>query len=359
MFLGLLLLAASCAGAEDVQRVCEVQGASLPASCTVRTELLCSDKSIELASTSPTRHERSRRRLYDLTSALGSWKVFDAVSSSFAQFHDYIMEGLLLLSNLMFVVLMGVGFAVLPRKLMLIIALVGVFGPMFFAWVSVALFHGSADTVVELGPLLVEAFLGVIVLAFTVAMTTPGLAVLAMWVIALASSQIFQWALQKMGLDLNDDGKVGWRDLLVAIIRLLKSRCGDSWIYAFALDELYDSASKSLRAVKQNAEILERVERLEAMLIVLGAHQNLDLDLREAQKRDLDGLIDSTSVNFKATVKAHNSLASADYDFDAADVRNTGSVPLYTELREEPEADEEKAAGAATSGAKKTVPMSA
>ena len=359
MLVGFLLLFASCASAdvvEGLQKACDT-------SCQVRTELFCDGApALHTTSSMHAPHvEGHHRRLFDPTSVLGQWKVFEALSNSFAQFKDYIMEGLQLLSNLMFVVLMGFGFAFLPRKLMLIVALVGVFGPMFFTWVSVALFHGSANTFVDIGPFIVETFLGLIVLCFTVAMTNPGLAVLVMWLFAFMSSQVFQWALQKMGLDLNDDGKVGWRDLLVAIIQALKNRCGDNWIYAFALDELYDSASKTLRAVKQNEEILERQERLEAMLILIGRVHNLDLDLREAQRRDLNGLIDNTSVNMNATVKVQGPRDTKELDLDHTNVLDqfrspsrpaTGGANSYQKLEDGRAVKEETTAGPASGAAK-------
>lgn len=165
-----LLLAAVSAGASN----------SFPHSTCERSCRVVCDAAPDDATDLATSHQR--RHLFD-SSMLGNWKVVSAVGDSFERFSDYISEGVLMVGNLAFVLLFALGFAYLPKKLMLIVALLGVVGPIVFAYVSAAIFGGTVSTVSLLGPWLIEGCLGLIALCFTVAVTNPGLAILVLWLV--------------------------------------------------------------------------------------------------------------------------------------------------------------------------------
>jgi len=216
------------------------------------------------------------------------------VGDAYSKFSEYIGDIILYASNLAFVVLMALGFAWLPKKLMLFVALVGVFGPMAVAWFGASVLGASASTVASVGPNIVQGLFALLAVAVTVSATNPGLAVLVLWLGAFLTSQVFQWLLDKAGLDLNNDGKVGWRDALIGLFSWMDRKGAKTCMTSLALDELTADMKKKQRAVRQNEEILDRVERLEAMLLAMGAP-----DLRDDQKHSPDDVIE------KGKVKGH------------------------------------------------------
>ena len=225
-------------------------------------------------------------------------EALSGLNDAYTTLHRYVAEGLLYASNLAFVVLMALGFAWLPKKLMLIVALIGVFGPIAAAWIAASFIGGTVEGAATIGPSIVESVFALFALAVTVAATNPGLAVLALWVGFFLTSEVFQFVLDKAGCDLNNDGKVGWRDLLIALFSWMSRNKFGNCMTAFALDELTDGMRKRSRAIRQNEEILERVERLEAMLIAMGGP-----DLRDEQKQDPDHMIDHTSQRVGAKAR--------------------------------------------------------
>lgn len=164
--------------------------------------------------TSPTEPALSHAAHRRLSS---SWRVMDAIREFSQRFEDYIGEVLRMASNLVYVGAMALGFAVLPTPLMLLLAGIGVFGPLAIylatGWVLALL--GSAasatsTTVFLIGPKLAAVLLSLISLCFTLAATLPELAIFLMWLAALFSSRLFQHAALAFELDLNNDGTVGW-----------------------------------------------------------------------------------------------------------------------------------------------------
>ena len=232
-------------------------------------------------------------------------QALSAIGDLYTNFVENFILAFEYASNVAFVVLIALGFAWLPKKLMLFVALVGVFGPIAMAWTAKTILGVSVGSAASIGPHIVEAFFDVVVLAVTVAATNPGLAVLILWLGAFATSQVLQWLLDKAGLDLNKDGKVGWRDLLIGMFQWMGNNKAGNCLTAFALDELMEDLKKKNRAVRQNEEILERVERLEGMLLAMGGP-----DLREEQKNDPDNMIEKTSEQVGAKAKAKRIAAA-------------------------------------------------
>ena len=192
-------------------------------------------------------------------------------------------------SNLAFVTLIAAGFVFLPRPLMLAVAVVSVFLPTIVVvvvrWVvvvvpwTIALLKFVLDTSLLVGPWTVEMVMTLAGYFIGLSATSPAAAVLVIWLVAFFSSKMFQRVTLHLGLDLNNDGKVGWRDLWVWLVSTITERSGPKTRETLALDELKAGAKKKLRAAKQTEEILERMERLEAMLLHLGAP-----DLRAQQQ---------------------------------------------------------------------------
>uniref|UniRef100_A0A7S2FRA1 Uncharacterized protein n=1 Tax=Haptolina brevifila TaxID=156173 RepID=A0A7S2FRA1_9EUKA len=304
----LIVTTLAIAAANDVH---EITDASLSTTtkimcedaCTVRTSLECDD---------PTTAKLARRQLLMSWSNIVS-KPFDRVNAAVNTAIDTISHYLGMASNLLFVLVMYYGFLHLPRKLMLTVSVVGVFGPMIFGYVAKLVGVSSIAVATNAAPFLFEMILGLAMFCLSVAATTPALAILVMFIVGLLTSEVFRWAMKKAGFDLDEDDKISIRDLYVWIIRRLKDRLGNNFVFAFALDELYSNASKQLRAVKQNQEILERMERIEAMLLALGAP-----DLRDIQKKASDGLIDNSSANFNATAQQAPTGELVGFDVDEA-----------------------------------------
>ena len=153
---------------------------------------------------------------------LASWRVMDAISDFSRRFEDYIGEVLRMASNLVYVGAMALGFAVLPTPIMLLLAAVGIFGPLALCltagWVLTALGSASTTTLFLIGPKLAALLLSLFSLCFMLAATMPELAIFLMWIGALFSSRLFQHAALSFNLDLNHDGTVGWRDVWVFVL---------------------------------------------------------------------------------------------------------------------------------------------
>lgn len=266
-------------------------------------------------------HKAQRRLVF------GQFDLVDVVKDSVVDAWDYISEALQMMSNLGYVIVMLVGFVYLPRPLMLFIALLTAFLPTIIIslvdWLvnayefSLVAAKAIADASMLVGPLIVEGTIGVVAAYIGLAATAPSVAILIAAVVAFLSSRLFQKLALDLGLDYNGDGKVGWRDLWVWLVRRLTDRSGPKTRSALGLDELKQEAQKKLRASKQNDEILGRIERIEAMLLALGAP-----DLRAEQQslavaggsRDgdtLDGLLASETVHNCAAVSRRGPAAAA------------------------------------------------
>ena len=231
---------------------------------------------------------RTRRKLFAMLDSFKSWHVFAAMDETVAQFQDFFEEALMLVSNLLFVVLMLVGFRTMPTPLMLLIALVGVGGPMLLASLASLLLGASWTTSIDFGPWLVEFIIETFLFLLGLACTSPSVTILAMAAIAFLSSQLFQTIGRAAGLDANRDMQVGWRDCAIFLIRFLKARFGDNVAFRAGLASMHFVANKQLRAIKQNEQILERMERIEAMMLAQGAP-----DLRAAQSRLVEDVLHS------------------------------------------------------------------
>lgn len=239
---------------------------------------------------------------------MGNWKVLGAAQSFLSKWWDYIVELGMMASNLAYVFVMLLGFMMLPRKLMLVVAGIGVFVPNAIVWILNRSFElarwvherggaittwaqehseeleaigtsiqGCANELMKIPPWLISQVMGLFGASLGVAATNPSLAIFYMWLVAFLTSKIFQTLTLWLGLDLNSDGRVGWRDLWVYIIGVIKDRSGPNVSNALGIDDLHSGATKQLRAVKQNEEILDRVEgleksmvRLESMLLAMG-----------------------------------------------------------------------------------------
>jgi len=239
---------------------------------------------------------------------MGNWKVLGAAQSFLSKWWDYIVELGMMASNLAYVFVMLLGFVMLPRKLMLVVAGIGVFVPNAIVWILNRSFEfarwvhdrggaitswaqehseeleaigtsiqGCANELMKIPPWLISQVMGLFGASLGVAATNPSLAIFYMWLAAFLTSKLFQTLTLWLGLDINSDGRVGWRDLWVYIIGVIKDRSGPNMSGALGIDDLHSGATKQLRAVKQNEEILERVEglersmvRLESMLLTMG-----------------------------------------------------------------------------------------
>jgi hypothetical protein len=101
------------------------------------------------------------------------------------------------LANLTFCLVMLYGFVRLPADVMLIVGTVTLFiGPALVLW--------FASIVSELGYF---------------AMWAPMLFVATLLLLLLFKSSAVQWLGLKLGLDVNEDGRVDWRDVVVALQR--------------------------------------------------------------------------------------------------------------------------------------------
>ena len=140
----LVALTTSCrASVDDV-----VRDMTLP-SCDLAT---CSAICAALGDGNRERGRSEHHRKLLGFSGIGNWAIFDAVESFFAAFRDVILEGFRMVSNLSYVAVMAIGFAMLPRPLMLVLALVGIFIPIAYVYITTG---GTADTSAVGGPWLV------------------------------------------------------------------------------------------------------------------------------------------------------------------------------------------------------------
>lgn len=300
--------------------------------CSVKTSLECADQSHLQAG-------QRRRQLIDLN-PLDDIDL-NPVDDIIHHVEDVTKKWVKLAGNVLFVFAMYYGFVYLPRKLMLILAIVGVGGPVFFGYILYFMGLGASASVTALAPLLFQFVVAVIAFCLETAATQPGLAILVIFVVGLLTSEVFRWVMKKLGFDLDGDDQISIRDLYVWVLRWVKTNVGESWIIAFALDELYGNACKQLRAVKQNQEILQRMERIEAMLLALGAP-----DLREEQKKAADGLIDNSSANFHATAGVVPTPTGETKTFDVEQARkDVAKKKKQLKRQAQKELQEEEASG--------------
>lgn len=177
--------------------------------------------------------------------------LVNAVSGAFGKTIDFVGNALKSIANLTFVASILVGFSMLPRQLMLVISVVGIFA----------------------GPWLIENFFDLLYGAVYVSMNTPAIAVGVIFLFAFVTSKVFQRITLYLGLDKNQDGKVGWRDLLLWLISITSEKAGPitTAILGDSLTELKTGVQDGMKAVKQNAEILKRMDTIEAKLSEISA----------------------------------------------------------------------------------------
>lgn len=159
------------------------------------------------------------------------WKELNGLlqSSFLSAFYDGVREWMVCIGNVLFVVAVAVGFAVLPRRLMLILGGIGLFFGSFVAQLGLQALGGA---------LFLSAYI-------------PGLMVLLIWVGAFMTSRTAQRLGIWLGLDIDNDGDVDLKDLFVECCRQFSPD-----IHA----ELVKTRRK--QPYEQLAERLERIERL-------------------------------------------------------------------------------------------------
>ena len=135
------------------------------------------------------------------------------------------------IGNVLFVVLVAIGFAVLPRRLMLIL---GFFGLLF-------------------GRFVVTYALQLLGLLTAIAVYVPGVAVFLMWLTSFTSSKAAQWIGLRLGLDTNKDGMVDWHDIAYTVVQR----------YA---PEDADEMTMNRKKHPTIKDVYARLERIEALL---------------------------------------------------------------------------------------------
>ena len=152
---------------------------------------------------------------------MGNWKVLGAAQSFLSKWWDYIVELGMMASNLAYVFVMLLGFMMLPRKLMLVVAGIGVFVPNAIVWILNRSFElarwvherggaittwaqehseeleaigtsiqGCANELMKIPPWLISQVMGLFGASLGVAATNPSLAIFYMWLVAFLTSKV-------------------------------------------------------------------------------------------------------------------------------------------------------------------------
>ena len=141
-------------------------------------------------------------------------------------------EWLTCLTNLVFVAAVAIGFATLPRRVGLLLGLIGIVA----------------------GPLCIAVGFSIFGYILAVAAYVPAVAVFALWLGAFTSSKVAQQLGIRLGLDADHDGDVDWNDLVYKILERISPQ---------AAEDLQRSRSKrpTLR------DVHERLAAIEALLV--------------------------------------------------------------------------------------------
>lgn len=178
---------------------------------------------------------------------LGWSALRETLNSNFVdQWIDRVGEWMVSVGNVVFVLMVAVGYLLLPRRLMVYVGFFGLF----------------------VGPAAVQAVFTALGWTVAVAAYVPAVVVGCMWLLAFLGSNLAQRIGLWLGMDADHDGDVDWHDVIHELMRRLAP-------------EAHAEAERLKTKHPQMRDVYEKVEKLERAVAAL--HDLLQAGVKNGQ----------------------------------------------------------------------------